>query len=176
MATTIDRHDRETQERETSRPTAEEIWRRLGKASFAVLGHSTPTGSPRSSGVVYRVVERRLFVAVAPDSWKARHVAATGRVAVTVPVRRGGILALLLPIPPATISFHATARVLTPGSPGFDRVLDELGSLLPRDRRDRASLIEIVPTGEFVTYGIGVPLLRMRNPAEARGRVPIAGD
>jgi hypothetical protein len=95
---------------------------------------------------------------------------------VTVPVRRGGILALLLPIPPATISFHGTARVMTSGSPGFERVLDELGSLLPTERRHTASLIEIVPTGAFVTYGIGVPLLRMRDPTEARGRVAVAGD
>jgi hypothetical protein len=83
-------------------------------------------------------------------------------------------LALLVPIPPATISFHATARVLTAGSPGFDRALDELDSLLPAERRDRASLIEIVPEGAFVTYGIGVPLLKMRDPAVARGRVAIA--
>ncbi len=34
----------------------------------------------------------------------------------TVPVRRGGIMSLLLPIPPETISFHATAVVHRAGS------------------------------------------------------------
>ena len=48
---------------------------------------------------------------LASGSWKARHVAASGRVAVTVPVRRGGLLSLLFPIPPATVSFHGTAVV-----------------------------------------------------------------
>jgi hypothetical protein len=173
MATMLERHERVDLGGETGRPTPERTWRALRKASFAILSHTTPTGAPRSSGVVYRMLGRRLYVAVAPDSWKARHVAATGAVAVTVPVRRGGILALLMPIPPATISFHGTARVLTSGSPGFDRVIDELGSLLPRERRASASLIEIVPEGAFVTYGVGVPLVKMRDPAEARGRVPI---
>lgn len=99
-----------------ARLTTEQVWRALANASFAILGHVTPSGEPRSSGVVYKAASRRLYVAVAPDSWKARHVAMSGRVAVTVPVpvRRGGILSLVAPIPPATISFHATAIVHPP--------------------------------------------------------------
>jgi hypothetical protein len=31
-----------------------------------------------------------------------------------------------------------------------------------------------VPHGHFVTYGVGVPLRRMRVPALARGRVRVA--
>src|SRR5512132_4563572 len=89
-----------------ARLTTERVWHQLAKASFAVLSHVTPAGEPRSSGVVYKTVGRRLYVAVAPDSWKAKHVAASGRVAVTVPVRRGGLLSLVTPIPPATVSFH----------------------------------------------------------------------
>ena len=34
-------------------------------------------------------------------------------------------------------------------------------------------LIEIVPEGEFVTYGIGVRLIEMRDPNKARGRAPV---
>lgn len=94
-----------------SRLTSEQVWQQLHRASFAVIGYVTPAGESRSSGVVYKTVGKRLYVAVAPDSWKARHIAAGKRVSVTVPVRRGGILSLLLPIPPATISFHATAIV-----------------------------------------------------------------
>src|SRR5687767_14938498 len=77
------------------RLTSDQVWRELAKASFAVVSHVTPEGAPRSSGVVYAVAGRRLYVAVAPDSWKARHLAPSGRVAVTVPVRRGGVLSLL---------------------------------------------------------------------------------
>ena len=153
--------------------TSNQVWKALAKASFAVLSHVTPSGEARSSGVVYKIVGRRMYVAVAPDSWKARHIEATGRVAVTVLVRRGGILSLVFPIPPATISFHATATVHAAGSSEPRSILDKLGSLLPAERRDSASIIEIVPEGTFVTYGIGVPLKKMRDPAVARAHVPV---
>ena len=72
-----------------ARLTTEQVWHQVAKASFAVLSQVTPAGEPRSSGVVYKSVGQRLYVAVAPHSWKARHIAASRRVVVTVPVRRG---------------------------------------------------------------------------------------
>ena len=156
--------------------TSEEVWRVVARASFAVLSHVTPRGEPRSSGVVYRASGRRLVAAVAPGSWKAQHVAAEGRVAVTVPVRRGGILALVAPIPPATISFHGTAVVHPAGSPQARALLDELGSLVPAKRRSSACVIEITPADAFRTFGIGVSLRAMLNPAAAQARVPVPPD
>jgi hypothetical protein len=154
--------------------TTEQVWHALSHASFAVIGYATPAGDPRSTGVVYRVWDRRLYVAVTPHSWKARHIARSGRVSVTVPVRRGGILSLVAPIPPATISFHARAIVHAPGSPGIGALTAELGSLLPAERRASCAVIEIVPEDEFLTYGVGVPLRRMRDPAASLARVPVA--
>lgn len=153
--------------------TSEHVWRSVGRASFAVLSHVTPAGEPRSSGVVYKVSGRKLVVAVAPDSWKARHIAAGDVVAVTVLVRRGGILSLVAPIPPATVSFHGTAVVHPAGSPQARSVLDELGSLIPAQRRAEASVIEITPVGAFRAFGIGVSLRTMLNPAAAQARVPV---
>ena len=152
--------------------STERVWRELANASFAVVSYATPSGEPRSSGVVYRAVDRRLFIAVAADSWKARHIAASGRVAVTVPVRRGGVLSLALPIPPATISFHAAAKVHSAGSQEALLRCKELGALLPPERQTSACIVEVTPKGEFVTYGLGVSLMEMRSPAIARARVP----
>src|SRR2546423_9898590 len=106
MSTTVDRTGAQAA---GARLTGDRVWRELGKASFAVVSYVTPAGAPRSSGVIYATVGRRLCVVTAAGSWKARHIAASGQVAVTVPVRRGGMMSLLLPIPPATISFHASA-------------------------------------------------------------------
>jgi hypothetical protein len=156
-----------------ARASSEQVWRHVAKASFAVLSHVTPTGQPRSSGVVYRTLGRRIYVAVAPDSWKARHIAVDGRVSLTVPVRRGGVLALVMPIPPATISFHGRAIVLPAGSPEVGPLLDELGSPLLAERRTSAAIIEIIPEGAFVTYGIGISVAKMRDPVSARARVPV---
>jgi Pyridoxamine 5'-phosphate oxidase len=159
-----------------ARLTTEQVWHQIAEASFAVIGYVTPAGEPRSSGVVYKSIRRRLYVAVAPDSWKARHIAASRRVAVTVPVRRGGILSLLAPIPPATISFHGAAIVHPAGSPKVRPLLKELGSLIPVERWTSACIIEILPEGAFLTYGLGVPLRRLRDPAAARARVSVTQE
>jgi len=153
--------------------TSEQVWRAVTNASFAVLACVTPDGAPRSSGVVYKAVGDRLVIAVAPDSWKAKHIASDGQVAVTVPVRRGGLLSIVAPIPPATISFHGTAVVHPAGSPQARSALEALGSLLPPKRRASAAVVEICPSGAFVTYGLRIPLLKMLDPATALARVPV---
>ena len=65
---------------------------------------------------------------------------------VTVSVCRGGILTLLLPIPPATVSFQATA-IVHPAGPlaQFTSLPKELVSLLPVERRTVVRIIELRP-------------------------------
>jgi hypothetical protein len=152
----------------------DEVWRRLSKASFAVLAYVTPTGEPRSSGVVYTTVGRRLCVAVAPDGWKARHIADGQEVSLTVPVRKGGILTLLFPIPPATVSFRARAIVHPAGSLDATSLSKAFGRLLPEGRRASSCVLELVPEGRFLTYGVGVAPKEMANPAVSGGHVPVA--
>ena len=156
------------------RVSSKAVWQALAKASFAVLSHVNSTGEPRSSGVVYGIVDRRLYMAVATDGWKARQIATGQEVAVTVPVRRGGILSLLMPIPPATITFRATATVHAAGSLDVRSVSKELAKLVPEERKESSCNIELVPKGQFLTYGIGVSLMDMRDPALARARVPVS--
>lgn len=153
--------------------TTDQVWRAVERASDAVLGHATPDGAPRTSGVVYRAHGRRLYVAVDATSWKARHIARDARVSVTVLVRRGGLFALMFPIPPATATFHGTAVVRAPDDPAMADRLDALGPLLPPHDRSGLAVLEITPEGDFLTYGIGVPLMRMRVPEEARGKVAV---
>ena len=71
---------------------------------------------------------------------------------VTVPVRRGGILALLAPIP-ATITFRARAMVHPAGSLDIGAVSKELVKLVPEARKEGSCVIELVPEGRFLTYG-----------------------
>ncbi len=124
----------------TPRLTSHQVWAEVGKASFAIVSHVTPAGEPRSSGVVYAEERHHLYVAVAPDGWKARQIADDQQVAVTIPVRRGGPLSLLLPIPPATISFHARAIAHPAGSLDLRTVSKKLLAAPSEGstRRDRA--------------------------------------
>lgn len=162
--------------RPMARLTTEQVWLQVAKASFAVLGSVTPSGEPRFSGAVYKLIEGRLYVAVAPGSWKARHVAASGRVAVTVPVRRGGLLSLGAPIPPTTISFHGAALVHPAGEPQARTRLRELTSRIPKQRQAAGAVLEVVPEGEFLTYGLGEALPKLLDPAAAQARVPVTQE
>ena len=155
-----------------ARLTTEQVWHQVAKASFAVIGYVTPAGEPAPAAWSTRPSDGGCTWRSPPTAGR-RHVAASGRVAVTVPVRRGGILSLLAPIPPATISFHGAAIVHPAGAPQVGSLLKELGSLIPAERRTSACVIEILPEGAFVTYGLGVPLRKLRDPAAARARVPM---
>ncbi len=157
-----------------SRLTSQQVWEQLSRASFAVLAYRTPEGEPRCSGVVYAIAGSAMYAVVGGDSWKARHISRSRQVAVTVPVRRGGIMSLVMPIPPATITFPADARVYPSATLDVPELPAQLVRPLPRERRAESTVIEIRPRGHFVTYGIGVPLMQMRHPELARTRLPVA--
>jgi hypothetical protein len=123
---------------------------------------------------VYAVVDRHLYVAVAPDGWKARQIDDGSTVSVTVLVRRGGPLSLLFPIPPATISFHARVALHPAGTLDGAALPKQLRALVPAERRASATVLELVPEGRFLTYGLGVSLQQMRDPAVSRALVPVA--
>jgi hypothetical protein len=151
---------------------SERVWQALDKASYAVLGFDCADGEPRSSGVVYAMVDRRMYVVTAPESLKARQLHDGQILAVTVPVRRGGALSLLFPVPPATISFRARVTVHAAGSVDIDSLSKRLARMLP-DQRRNGVVLELEPMGEFLAYGIGVSLREMMDPTLALARVPV---
>jgi hypothetical protein len=156
------------------RLTTDQVWNELEKASFAVISYVTPKGKPRSSGVVYAAEGRHLYMVTAPDSWKARQISDGDEVAVTVPIRRGGMLSLVAPIPPATVSFHTRAKVHPAGSVSIESVSKKLASLLPKNQAAAGCLIELVPDGNFLAYGVGVSLRDLAKPATALAHVPVS--
>jgi hypothetical protein len=77
-------------------------------------------------------------------------------------------------IPAATITFSGTARVLD----GTDTPSDILLAIFRDQAEDQkmmadSCVIEVTPEKEWVTYRIGIPLMQMRFPEKARGRVPV---
>jgi hypothetical protein len=61
------------------------------------------------------------------------------------------------------------------GSVQTGSISKELESLLPADRQDAGVVIELIPEGRFLTYGVGIPLTDMQKPELARGTVPVDG-
>jgi hypothetical protein len=168
--------DRSQVQPATGRPvlTTELVWNKIERASFAVISYVTAAGTPRSSGVMCAAVGHRLYVVTAADSWKARQISSGEEVAVTVPIRRGGLLSLVAPIPPATVTFHAKATVHPASSVSIEKIPKRLASRLPRERRSAGCLLELVPEGNFLTYGLGVSLPDMAKPRAALAHVPVS--
>jgi hypothetical protein len=154
--------------------TTERVWNEIEQASFAVISYVTPAGKPRSSGVMCAAKDHRVYVVTAAESWKARQISTGDEVAVTVPIRRGGLLSLVAPIPPATVSFHATARAHPAGSVSIEKMPKKLASQLPKERRSAGCLLELAPEGTFLTYGLGVSLQDMAKPKAALAHVPVS--
>jgi hypothetical protein len=62
--------------------------------------------------------------------------------------------------------------VHSPGSIDLGAVSKKLQSLLPKER-SAATVLELVPEGMFLSYGIGVSLRQLANPAAAKAHVPM---
>lgn len=56
------------------------------------------------------------------------------------------------------------------GSLQVQALFAELTAMLPDERRESSFFIEVLPEGEFLTYGIGVSLMQLRNPGAALAR------
>lgn len=156
--------------------TTDQVWDALEKELFAVLGMVTSRQEARTVGIVYAVRDRKLYISTKSDAWKTGHIAANPKISLTVPIAKRIPFLPWIKIPAATITFAGTARLLAPAD-----CSPEILRAVFRDAADdpqllaEVTIIQVTPVGDFVTYGVGVPLLQMRDPAKARGRAPVAG-
>jgi hypothetical protein len=150
--------------------TTAAVWEEIGRNNFAVLGMVSARDQARTVGIVYVVDDRKLYLGAGRDQWKVEHVSQNGDVSMTIPIAKRVPLMPWIKIPPATITFSGTARVLEQHQLG-----QELFEKLHRHDADRSEwrAIEVTPQRHFVTYGIGVSLMTMRHPDQARARVPV---
>lgn len=154
--------------------TTETAWSVVENGYFAVLSWVTGKGEPRSTGMMYITAGRQLLMTTGAGSWKARHIAACPAVAVTVTIPKRVPFLRWIKVPAAVVSFHGEAKLedlseLPP--PLVERLLR--GAKLSATKRAETKVIRITPLGHFVTYGVGVSLLTMRDPERARARVAV---
>jgi len=155
--------------------TSEQVWDELKKELFAVLGMVTAKGEARTVGIVYTVYGRKIYIATGKNSWKAQHTQNNPNVSLTVPIAKRIPFLPWIKIPAATITFSGKATVLAPQDVSAD-VLHALlrGLVEDQERMASMSIIAVEPVAEFITYGVGMPMMQMRDPEKARSRVPVA--
>lgn len=154
--------------------TSEQVWQEIRRNLFAVLGMVTPAGEARTVGIVYAVQEETIYIVTGKETWKARHIAGNPEVSLTIPIAKQIPLLPWIKIPAATITFAGTATLQDPAgaSPAILHALFR-GIEQEREKLAEMCLIAVTPKGHFITYGVGVPLLQMRHPEQARARVPV---
>lgn len=125
--------------------------------NFAMLSTASPAGFPHAAGVAYVPIDDELWVHTMRSSRKARNVAADGRVAIVIPVRK-------LPVgPPFTVQFQGRAELVAMDDPSVlphieSNSLKAITSHGELDTPD-GCFLRIRPTGLVHTYGIGVSAL-----------------
>jgi hypothetical protein len=159
----------------TNQLTTSQIWQAIEKELFAVIGMVTGKGEARTVGVIYVVRNGRLYIGTQHNAWKVRHIAQNPHVSVTIPIAKRIPLLTWIKIPAATITFAGTARILTDDS-APPEILQAVVRGLADDEEliANSALIEVTPEKDFITYGVGVSLMTMRNREKSRGRVPVA--
>jgi hypothetical protein len=154
--------------------TPEQVWDVIEKNLFGVIGMVTKENEARTVGIVYVVRDRRLYIGTGKDTWKVRHVAQNPHVSMTIPVHKGIPLMPFIKIPAATITFCGEAKVIDPEDTPPE-ILQAIyrGMAEDNERVAETCLIEVTPVKDFITYGIGIPMMKMRDPDQARGRAPV---
>ena len=155
--------------------TTAQVWQEIENNIFAVLGMVTTRGEARTAGIVYSVHGRKLYIGSRKTAWKVKHTAQNPQVSLTIPIARRLWFMPWMKIPAATITFSGTAQVI-----GLDAISAEIRRALYRDVADdpaaaaELAVIEVTPVKDFITYGVGVSLMAMRDTEKARGRAPVA--
>lgn len=151
--------------------TTEQVWDAVGRSIFGVLAFVNRSGQPRTTGVCYTVEGRSLYISTAKTSWKVRHIAANPDVSMTVTVPKRVPFLPFIKIPEATITFRGEAQILEVEDldPSVFRRLP-LGSERDPAVLENAAIVRVIPRGDFVTYGIAMPITQMRKHELAHGR------
>ena len=156
--------------------TTNQVWEAVEKESFAVIGMVTASNEARTVGITYVVRDRKIYFGTFIETWKVRHISANPHVSLTIAIYKGIPLMPWIKIPAATITFSGKARVLEAGEVPPD-LLQAVFRNKDVDEQFIADscVIEEIPEKEFITYGVGISLLQMRDPNKARSRAPVNG-
>jgi hypothetical protein len=142
----------------------------LARQSFCTLATVSHRNRPHVVGVIYVLVDGRLYVHTLDGSRKVRNIRDNPHVGVCIPVRKFPMA------PPFCVQFQGTAEVVPLDDP-------DVAALLAAGRLKKitahgalavpgACFIRVTPARVLSTYGVGVPLLTLlRDPFHANRSV-----
>jgi hypothetical protein len=143
--------------------------RKLIKANmWLVLATVDESNIPYSAVLVYQSDGDSIICQTGENTLKSKNIRKNDNVAITIPIRKN-FLHKLVPAPPAELHFTTTAEI-KPFDDEEARIIfakylkHSEKAELPQD----SIWIKIKVPDKITTYGVAVPLFKMRKPLEAR--------
>jgi hypothetical protein len=124
--------------------------------------------TPYSAVMVYQSDGKSIICQTGINTLKANNIRNNNKVAITIPIRKN-FFHKLIPAPPAELHFTTTAEII----PFDDEEARAIFSKFLKHSDDfelpqESIWINIKVPNKITTFGIVVPLFKMRNPIEAR--------
>jgi general stress protein 26 len=149
-------------------PILADVTAAMRKRSFCTLATSSPAHQPHVAGVIYAMVDDKLYVSTQRTSRKARNIATNPNVFVCIPIRR-------VPVgPPSTVQFAAKAELLSARDVATLAQAGKLKAITSHGELELADIcfVRITPSERLLTYGLGLPLRQLaKDPLNAAGLV-----
>ena len=143
--------------------------RKLIKSNmWLVLATVDENSIPYSAVMVYQSDGVHIICQTGKNTLKTKNIKKNEKVAITIPIRKN-FFHKLIPAPPAELHFTTTAEI----KPKDDEEARQIFSKYLK-YSDKAELpqdyiwISIKVPNKITTFGVAVPLLKMRKPLEAR--------
>lgn len=149
----------------------QEVRQIIRKNNWLVLSTVDGNNNPHSAIVIYQSDGYVIYCQTGLETLKAKNIKYSDHVSVTIPFRKN-FLHKIIPAPPAELHFTATAKF----KPKDDEEARQIFSKYLKHSEKADVLkdyiwIKIIPSERISTYGVGVKLLKMRKPQEARNLV-----
>jgi hypothetical protein len=146
----------------------QEVIKLIKKNMWLVLATINENNIPYSAVLVYQSDGESIICQTGENTLKANNIRKNEHVAITIPIRKN-FFHKLIPAPPAELHFTTTAEIKPKDDEEARRIFSKY-----LKHSDKAELpqdyiwISIKVPNKITTYGVAVPLLKMRKPLEAR--------
>jgi hypothetical protein len=146
----------------------EEVVKLIKTNMWLVLATIDENNTPYSAVMVYQSDGDSIVCQTGENTLKAKNIKKNERVAITIPIRKN-FFHKLIPAPPAELHFTTTAEI----RPKEDEITRKIFSKYLK-HSEKAELpqeyiwISIKVPNKITTFGVAVPLFKMRKPLEAR--------
>lgn len=150
-----------------------ELKQTIKKQNWLVLSSVSSNGIPYSSVLVYQSDGNIIICQTGKDTLKASNIKDNHHVAVTIPIRKN-FIHKLIPAPPAEIHFTTEAEILPKEDEEARAIFSRYLKHSEKEKLPQESIwLKIKIPKKVTTYGIGVPLLKMRDPKKARNQIDL---